>query len=76
MFDPSIPKLEPAMIETLATAFDLACTRFAHGHGGLLPNERTRNSIAQRMVNCAEEGEIDIDRIIAYGLRGTGFAGR
>ena len=71
MFDPSIPKLEPGMIETLATAFDLACMRFAHGHGGQLPNETLRNSIAQRMVNCAEEGEIDIDRIIAYGLRGT-----
>ena len=74
MFQNSLHDLEPAMIDTLATAFDLACTRFAHDHEGYVPNETMRNAIAQRMVNCAEEGEIDIDRIIAYGLRGTARA--
>jgi hypothetical protein len=59
------------MIETLATAFDMACARFAIDHGGCIPNEAMRNAIAQRMINSAGEGEIDIERIIASGLRGT-----
>jgi len=71
MFQNSPHSLEPVMIETLATAFDKACARFAHDHGGCIPNETMRNAIALRMVNCAEEGEVDIDRIIAYALRGT-----
>jgi hypothetical protein len=71
MFHNSSHSLEPAMIETLATAFDMACSRFAVDHGGCIPNETMRNAIAQRMINCAGEGEIDIERIIASGLRGT-----
>ena len=71
MFHHPTYSLEPPMIETLATAFDLACSRFALDHGGCIPNESMRNAIAQRMINCAGEGEIDIERIIASGLRGT-----
>jgi hypothetical protein len=71
MFQNTNHTLEPAMIETLAVAFDIACERFAQGHGGQLPNEAMRNSIAARMINCAGEGEFDVDKIIAYGLRGT-----
>lgn len=71
MFHHSTHSLEPAMIETLATAFDMACSRFAIDHGGCIPNETMRNAIAQRMINCAGEGEVDIERIIASGLRGT-----
>ena len=70
MFQNSPHSLEPAMIETLATAFDMACSRFALDHS-YIPNETMRNAIAQRMINCAGEGEIDIERIIASGLRGT-----
>jgi len=68
MFHNPTYSLEPAMIETLATAFDLACARFAMDHGGRIPNETMRNAIAQRMINSAGEGEIDIERIIASGL--------
>ncbi|MBL8895619.1 MAG: hypothetical protein JNJ53_13520, partial [Rhizobiales bacterium] len=71
MFHNSPHSLEPAMIETLATAFDMACARFAIDHGGCIPNETMRNAIAQRMINGAGEGELDIERIIASGLRGT-----
>jgi hypothetical protein len=71
MFHKPTYNLEPAMIETLATAFDMACSRFALDHGGYIPNESMRNAIAQRMINSAGEGEIDIERIIASGLRGT-----
>ena len=71
MFQNPTHSLEPAMIETLATAFDMACSRFAIDHGGCIPNETMRNAIAQRMINSAGEGEIDIERIIASGLRGT-----
>ena len=71
MFQNPVHTLEPAMIDTLATAFDLACARFAQSHEGCIPNETMRNAIAQRMINCAGEGEVDIDKIIAYGLRGT-----
>ena len=62
------------MIDTLASAFEVACAKFAENHNGASPNDTISNGIAARMIKCAEAGEWDANRIIDFGLKGTGRA--
>ena len=65
-------RFDPETARLLGLAFEIALVSLQHANGAVAP---TRDAVAQKIIELAEAGERDPDRLCDRALKATMFLG-